>query len=159
MLHYLMPLAGSAAGKLGLGGASPYPADQMLANEERLLREFVEVCAQKRIAVILMPINPFYYQIRNTERNVRLSRWAAWRSDNMDMGWEAVIDRFNDVLIGVARQYGRQQGVYVFDVREYLDNQERETLYTDFIHHSPEGNRRVAQGLLEFMRAMEIVTL
>lgn len=75
------------------------------------------------------------------------------------MGWGTVIDRFNAVLIRVGREYGPQNGVYVFDVRGYLDNQDREALYTDFIHHSPEGNRRVAQGLFELMKAIGIVTL
>jgi hypothetical protein len=150
-----MKLGGSVVGKFSGGGALVYPPDLMLANEERLLRELIGVCASKRIALVLMPINPFYYQTKNTERNDRLSRWAAWRAETM--GWETVIDRFNDVLIRVAGQYGPRDGVYLFDVRAYFDDQEREPLYTDFIHHSPEGNRRVAQGLFAFMKAMEIV--
>jgi hypothetical protein len=153
--HYLTRLALSFASTSGEGGLLAYPLDGMLANEERLLQELIGVCAAKGMKLILMPINPFYYQTKGTERNDQLSRWGAWKAETM--GWQPVIERFNDVLIRVARQYGPGDGVYLFDVRAYLDDQEREPLYTDYIHHSPEGNRRVAQGLFEFMKATGIV--
>jgi hypothetical protein len=144
-------------GRLGWTGRSQaYPLDPMLANEERLLREFIGVCGREGTKVVLMPINPFYYQTKAREKNAQLSRWPAWRAETT--GWETVIDRFNEVLLRVAREAGPGQGVYLFDVREYLDGHEREPLYTDFIHHSPEGNRLVAQGLFEFLRAKGVVT-
>jgi hypothetical protein len=127
----------------------------MLANEERLLRELVGVCRAKGTKLILMPINPFYYQTARRERNVQLSRWEAWRADTM--GWESVIERYNEVLVRVAHEAGPDAGVYLFDVRAELDTQDREPLYTDFIHHSPEGNRRVAEGLFAFLKAKRII--
>jgi hypothetical protein len=155
-VHYATEFAVRALVLLARAGLLAYPIDEMLANEERLLREFIGVCASRHIKVVLLPINPFYYQTKRTEKNPELSRWAAWKSESME--WESVIDRFNDVLIRIAHRYGPGEGVYLFDVRAYLDDHDREPLYTDFIHHSPEGSRRVAQGLFEFVKAAGIVT-
>jgi hypothetical protein len=153
-LHHVLPVVGGLVGRFVGGQAGGYPLDPMLENEERLLRELIGTCSAKTIQLVLMPINPFYYQTKATEKNAQLSRWPAWRSESA--GADTVIEQFNQVLIRVARDYGPAQGVHVFDVRAYLDDQPRDGLYTDFIHHSPEGNQRVAQGLFEFLRAMNI---
>jgi hypothetical protein len=133
----------------------PQRKGEMLQNEERLLDAFTEECSKAGIAVILMPINLFYYQTSHTERNPQLSKWMAWQAENT--GWDGVFDAFNRVMADLAQRKGPESRVYFFDTREYLDNLDREPLYTDFIHHSPEGNQRVAQGLLEFMTAKRLL--
>lgn len=154
ILHYLAPLIGV------LGAVLPqslfgYPMEEMLANEERLLRELIDVCRSTGTTLVLLPINPFYYQTAERHRNEQLSRWAEWQGD--PMGWGSAIERFNEVLLRVAREAGPDAGVHVFDVRAYLDALDREPLYTDSIHHSPEGNRRVAEGLFAFLKAERIL--
>jgi hypothetical protein len=132
-------------------GDVPQQKDRMLQNEEKLLDEFTDECGKAGIAVILLPIDLFYYQTSHTEKNPQLSRWPAWQAQST--GWEAVFDDFNRVMAGVAHRKGPASGVYFFDTRACLDGEDREPLYVDFVHYSPEGNRRVAQGLLEFMAA------
>ncbi len=158
-LHYLVPVLMPVAGMLAAalpGSLFQVPEEAMLANEERLLHELIEVCRAKGTKLVLMPINPFYYQTTRRERNAQLSRWEAWRADTM--GWERTIERYNDVLVRVAHTAGPAAGVYLFDVRAELDAQDREPLYIDFIHHSAEGNRRVAEGLFTFLEANRIVS-
>ena len=49
-------------------------------------------------------------------------------------------------------------GVYFFDMRPVMDSQDRDMLYVDFIHHTPEGNRLVADTLFEFLMKDGMVT-
>lgn len=128
---------------------------RMLEHERRLLDALTDECAAAGIAVILLPVNPFYYQTTNTERNASLSRWPAWSREHA--GAETVFDAFNRVMAEVAEAKGPASGVYFFDVRAYLDGEDREPLYIDFIHHSAEGNRRVAHGLAELMAAQGLL--
>lgn len=143
-------LLGSRWLRFNTGGESAQ-REWMLQNAERLLEEFAEECAKAGIVAVLLPINLFYYQTRNAEKNPRLSRWAAWTAEGR--AGESVFEDFNRVMAGVAQRKGEAAGVYFFDVRAYLDEADREPLYVDFVHHSPEGSRRVAQGLLEFITA------
>ena len=136
-------------------GDVPQQKDQMLQNEEKLLDEFTEECSKAGIVVILMPIDLFYYQTSHTEKNPQLSKWMAWKTESR--GWEAVFDDFNRVMAELAQRKGPPSGVYFFDTRAYLDREDREPLYVDFVHYSPEGNRRVAQGLIEFMTAKRLL--
>src|SRR4029077_5463578 len=81
-LHHLLPLAGGVLGHLVGGQAGAYPLDPMLANEEQLLRELIAACVSRKIRLVLMPINPFYYQTKAIDKNAQLSRWPAWKSES-----------------------------------------------------------------------------
>ncbi len=134
-----------------------HPPTDMLSHVEHITKNFIERSIQSDTAVILMPIDPFYYQTANTDRNVQLARWESWKVASK--GWAQLFDQFNEVLIRIVQQYSEPDQVYFFDTRALLDELDRERLYADTIHYSPEGNRIVATGLLHFISERGLIQL
>ena len=125
-----------------------FPPDKMIKNVENTLDEYLKFFSDKGIAVILLPADPFYYQLKDTDKNGALSRWQLYKRNIMN--WRGIIDPFNEALREAAES-GRYKNVYFFDTREIMDREDRDKMYMDFIHYSPEGNRLVAEGLYRFL--------
>ncbi len=123
-----------------------YPDEAMIANLRRELTEFIAVCHQKSIPVVLIPVDPFYYQTVNFEKNRTLPLWT--NNSRYAELWKDLVTHYDDLLIDLSRT---NDGVYFFDTRKMLDEEDRGKMYIDYIHYSPAGNRRVAQGLYDFM--------
>jgi hypothetical protein len=119
----------------------------MLSNVKNELSSFGRFCRDQSITLILMPVDPFYYQTWHLERNATLSRWKD--SGEFIQLWQPVAADINGMLSQIARE---DSSIYFFDTRKLLDSEDRDLMYVDHIHYSPEGNRKVARALLEFMR-------
>ena len=111
-----------------------------------LLPEIIRFCRDNGIKVIFMPVDPFYYSDRNSPKNPKLDLWNENIND-VDI-WDETVKSYNDILAGHA---DKNENVYFFDSRTYLDDYDRNGLYLDYIHYSAEGNRIVAQGLFNFI--------
>lgn len=123
-----------------------FPVDQMIDNVEAVLNEGLRFCEERSIPVIIMPVDPFYYQADNTERNSQLSRWTSFR-DHIEM-WNKIVEQLNGILVKASNTY---PNVYFFDTRKVMDEQDRDEMYIDFIHYSPKGNQVIALALYHFL--------
>jgi lysophospholipase L1-like esterase len=121
-------------------------AGEMLQNVRLVLVEQLRFLSGHSIPVVLLPINPFYYQLAGQEKNAGLKNWKAMQVYVQD--WDELIRKYNEVLHSVAQE---TNNAYFLDLRESMDAKDRDRLYIDYIHHSPEGNRLVANDLLDFV--------
>jgi lysophospholipase L1-like esterase len=120
--------------------------DKMIRNVENVLREALSVCGERGIQVVLLPVDPFYYQTRNQTKNGDL---PVWKTHHMHFDlWDDLIRRLNQILADVNRTFPK---VFFFDTRVRLDGIDREKLYLDFLHYTPMGNRVIAEQLAEFL--------
>lgn len=144
-----------AALNMVLGDSQPeemhkdYPADRMLANVRKVLDENLKRCAVKGWPVILMSVDPFYYQTTNQDRNVSLSRWKNLEYVIRDWGWGRLAEDLNILMEAEASS---REGVYFFDTRPIFDQLDRDKLYKDWIHLSPLGAETVASELWRVMK-------
>lgn len=130
-----------------------YPDEEMLANLRRELEAFLASSKEKSIPVVLIPIDPFYYQTSNTQKNAGLPLWAQ-NKQYVEM-WQGMIKHYDDLLVELSDKHDL---VYFFDARKLLDATDRGPMYVDAFHYSPEGNRRVAEGLYEFLNSQGLLT-
>ncbi len=102
------------------------------------------------VIVILLPINPFYYQLENSDKNIELERWDHYSDPGNSLvnNWDQLIRDFNNVLHNVSNEF---DNVFFLDVRIAMDKKDRNDLYVDYIHLSPEGNRIQAELITEFL--------
>ncbi len=140
------------------GSLADYDPSIMLAALRQLLME--EMANLKRendqISVILLPINPFYYQIENTDRSTSLNRWEQYGAPQSGLvnTWDVLIRDFNDVLVDVSNQW---EHVYFLDVRILMDQMEREGLYEDYIHLTETGSKLQAEFVTQFMEENRLI--
>lgn len=140
-------------------GTQPeYDQEIMLSATHKLLTEELEnlVRENEQMAIILLPVNPFYYQLENTERNTSLGRWEQYGSPKSGLvnSWDKLIRDFNDVLLDVSNQL---EQVYFLDVRYLMDQTEREGLYVDFIHLSAAGSELQAELVTQFLEENQLI--
>lgn len=123
-----------------------YDGTEMIENARKVFRKELRFYRDHSIYVVLMPIDPFYYQLSGLEKNPSLTKWHTIR-DIVDAVDELVV-QYNNMLIEVSQEF---ENVYFFDTRVLMDAQNREEMYADHIHYSPKANRIVAQGLFNFL--------
>lgn len=129
-----------------------HPHDRLIEALQAQLDGFIEQLAARDIQLVLLPIDPFYYQVNNTERNKELSQWRA--QEATIESWGETISAVNDLLARTAAQHAR---VHFLDTRVLFDAVDRTGMFRDFIHLTPEGARFVADRLMEFLAANELV--
>jgi hypothetical protein len=100
--------------------------------------------------VILLPSNPFYYQLANSDRNSDLKFWDQYSGANSSLveDWDQNVRDFNSVLMDVSKNF---KNVYFLDVREAMDKENRDNYFVDFIHLSGEGSKYQAKIILELL--------
>lgn len=108
-----------------------------------LIRE----CEAKSIPIIFLPIDPFYYQTQNKERNGSLPLWN--RNGVYADVWDENVRGYDDLLIELSKNHS---SVHFLDTRQIFDELDRGELFTDAIHYSAKGNRLVAEGLEEMIK-------
>jgi len=128
-----------------------FPATDMLLELRRTLNSFDTICEKISAPIVLLPINPFYYQFENTSKNASLRNWSRWES-HVNLWNTAIID-FNEELEKAAIQ---SDCIFFFETQPFLDQTDRDAMYLDFIHLTPEGNRLIAEQLLGFMIAKDL---
>jgi hypothetical protein len=123
-----------------------YDGTEMLKNAGMILREELSFYRAHSVYVILMPIDPFYYQLSGMEKNPTLKQWRTFKE------WaEAVsglIVQYNHMLIEISREF---ENVFFFDTRPLVDARDRDEMYIDFMHYSAAANEIVAKGLFDFL--------
>jgi hypothetical protein len=137
---------------LVFGSAPPdkhlsYPGVAMLTNLRRTLNEIAAFCASHNIFVILLPIDPFYYQIHNRSKNESLENWQKYHE--IFMLWDSLISDFNNELLLASKN---SKNILFFDTRPIFDRTDRNTMYLDFIHYTSQGNRVIATALRDFLQ-------
>jgi len=123
-----------------------YDGTEMLRNAREVLQKELNFYRDHSIYVVLMPIDPFYYQLSGLEKNTTLTKWHTIK-DIVDAVDELVV-QYNHMLIEVSQEF---ENVFFFDTRVLMDAQNREEMYADHIHYSPKANRIVANGLFHFL--------
>lgn len=130
-----------------------YSDEQMNANLRKEIGSFLDECKAKSIPVVLIPIDPFYYQTANLEKNPTLPLWA--KNQQYVELWKGMITNYDNLLFELRDKHDL---VYVFDARQMFDAIDRGPMYVDAFHYSAEGNRRVAEGLLKFLNDEGLLT-
>ncbi len=124
----------------------PFADEAMLANLRGEMESFIASCKEKSIPVVLLPIDPFYYQTANMEKNQTLPLWA--QDQKYVELWRDMIAHYDGLLVELSDKHDL---VYFFDTRKLMDATDRGKMYVDAFHYSPEGNRLVAEGLYELL--------
>lgn len=124
---------------------------EMLENLRTVLRGELSFFKGISIPVILMPINPFYYQLSGQEKNVTLKNWKECKLFVAD--WDQLVKDYNDTLLKVSQEI---PDAYFLDMRTVMDSQDRNALYLDYMHYTSEGNRLVAETLFAFLAKRRI---
>ena len=110
--------------------------------------------ARQDIVLILLPINPFYYQTIKRNENSSLSLWKSSYEKYYDV-WDKLFQDFNMVLAKIA---ANRKNVYFADTRALMDERGREGLYLDFSHYTEEGNQLVAKFLYAFIKERQLLS-
>lgn len=146
-----------AIGRLVRGALSADPPEESFgrfANEgltaflRTMLIERLSIIADSGVRVILLPINPFYYQTANADRNPSLHASSQPNFEAYHRATDETVTAVNGVLREVADSV---QGVEFIDVRVWMDDVDRAPLYIDYLHHTAEGNQMLADRLAEQM--------
>lgn len=124
-----------------------YPDEEMLKAVRGQIEEFIKNCEAKSIPVVLVPIDPFYYQTANFDKNPSLPLWKNHTA--YVEKWKEILLHYDDMLLDISNKH---DSVYFFDVRKQFDATERGKLFSDFIHYSADGNELLADGLYQFMK-------
>jgi hypothetical protein len=135
------------------GSLSASKTDAMLEHARQVLLAELTFFEGHSMAVVLLPIDPFYYQLKNQNQNQRLEGWQQYNQYVTE--WDALIRRYNDVLREVSREF---PNTYFFDSRVVMDAHDRNVLYLDYLHRSPIGNKILASALAEFLMERKLTT-
>jgi hypothetical protein len=129
-----------------------YPDDAMIANLRAELNDFLTDCEARSISVVLLPIDPFYYQTANADRNENLFLWSQNRQ-YVD-AWRGTIGHYDELLAEMARTH---RNVYFLDTRRAMDENDRDKIFVDAVHYSATGNKIVAESLAALLKKEHIL--
>jgi lysophospholipase L1-like esterase len=147
-------LVASASPKMTTRNYEKYSSSKMVNAVKFELSNFIRFCQARNIRVILMPVDPFYYQIDNTEKNSSLPLY--YKNKLYVEAWKEMINEYNNMIIEISNS--NSNSVYFLDTRKIMDKEDRSKMYVDFIHYSPAGNQKIAQRLSSFMKEKHILT-
>jgi hypothetical protein len=129
-----------------------YDGTEMLENARTILRKELSFYRDRSVKVVLMSIDPFYYQLSGVEKNPGLKKWPIFKE------WaEAVSElvvRYNHMLIEISREF---DNAFFFDTRPLVDARDRDEMYVDFMHYSVKANKIVAKGLFDFLTQQQLL--
>lgn len=127
---------------------------EMLRNVKISLERNLEFCSRRGIKVVLFPVNPFYYQTKNFNKNSNLAHWQEYQRYLRD--WVPVINSLNALLVEETKSH---PNALFFDIRSILDNYDRDKMYLDYIHCSPHGNAVIAREFFYFLERKHLISL
>jgi len=129
-----------------------YDGTEMVGNAREILQKELSFYQDHSIYIVLMPIDPFYYQLSGLEKNNSLSKWHTIR--DIVEAVDELVFQYNNMLIEVSQEF---ENVFFFDTRPLMDAENREEMYVDHIHYSPEANKIVAKGLFDFLTQHQLL--
>ncbi len=106
------------------------------------------------VPVILLPVDPYFYQTAQTERNRALVARQSPMLQQYYQRWAPIAAALDARLTHEAAAH---PATFFYDSRATLDAEERQGLYLDHIHYSARGSALVAQGLLRFLQARQLL--
>jgi len=124
----------------------------MLQHVTEEVSRLAEWCEEQQIPLVLVALNPFYYQTKNTHKNPTLRLWKDYY--NLSNLWSEMFTEVNTVLRNASERY---KNVYFCDLRPRFDEQDRDSMYIDFIHFNNAGNHFAAEELLQFLDQRKIM--
>jgi lysophospholipase L1-like esterase len=125
-----------------------WPATPIVQEMQKNLREFLATCRERDIKVVVLPVDPFYYQTKNQDKNPSLPSWQVY--ETYIVNWTDCIDEFNAAL---RQELALHKDAWFFDTRPIFDATDRREMYVDYIHYSDKGNAIVADELLRFLES------
>lgn len=129
-----------------------YEGSDMLEMVRETLYRELGFYRKHGIPVVLMPIDPFYYQLSNLDKNTGLKKWK--QLQYIVKAARNLIYQFNDQLIEISKGFDH---VYFLDTRPILDRHNRDETHIDHIHYSGIGARIVARHLLDFLLEKQLI--
>jgi len=98
--------------------------------------------------IILLPINPFYYQLDNTANNENLDRFEKFSADYYMIFVKNLNQIFNQALEEVSEKF---DFVFFLDIREAMDKTDRDPFFSDYIHLTGEGAKFQAEKIVDYL--------
>ena len=141
--------ASVASAAPGANGRSPEA--WMLESVRSDLREQLAFWNQHHVLIVLMPFNPFYYQLTHLEKNkdLRVLR-DVYKNNLKEMDeWDGMTRKYNDVLREVAAEFPNAR---YLETRAIFDAEDRNIIYGDYAHFVPKGHRRMAEVLYDYLK-------
>lgn len=129
-----------------------YDGTEMFTHVRKILMEELNFYRDQSINIVLLPIDPFYYQLSNRVKNVTLRKWK--RLKFVVEAIDELVFQYNNLLMEVSQKF---DNVFFFDTRPIMDNQNREEMYADHVHFSGRGNRIVAEKLFNFLSERQLI--
>ncbi len=120
-----------------------------------MLKRELDAVLAKGISIVLMPVNPCYYQSLAKEDQSQkqvCSGYAGYLK--LSQEWDRAIIGINTIIKDLSHEYER---VYFLDTVQFLDHLGRENLYLDFIHFFPKGNYIIAEKLAKFLEEHQLL--
>ena len=136
------------------GGRSP--EEVMLEAARSDLREQLAFWNERHVLIVLMPFNPFYYQLAHQEKNADLRVLREVYKNNLAemREWDGAIRRYNDVLRAVAAEFPNTR---YLETRTIFDEENRNLIYGDYAHFVPNGHARMAEVLYDYLREQHVI--
>jgi hypothetical protein len=129
-----------------------YDGTEMLKNARMVLKKELSFYRDHSVSVVLMPIDPFYYQLSGMEENPTLKKWRTFK-EWVDAVKELIV-QYNHMLIDVSKEF---ENVFFFDTRPLVNAHDRNEMYVDFMHYSAKANKIVAKGLFDFLTQQQLL--
>jgi lysophospholipase L1-like esterase len=120
----------------------------LVAHLEGMLSDRLAALEDQGISVVLLPINPFYYQVYHRERNASLEQFGEPSFRKYADATAGAVEAVNTILASASQRWPH---TYYLDLRASFDELDRGALYHDYVHHTPEGSRVAAEMLADFL--------
>jgi len=130
----------------------PYNSDAMLKHLDHELNWIAMFAYENNTPLVLLPIDPFYYQTYRKEKNKDLILWE--KEKRYVEAWDVIIEQVNHLL---QKKANKNKNCYFFDTRPYFDKTNRDLMYIDFIHYSKDGNQYMAELLYNFFEKNKLL--
>jgi lysophospholipase L1-like esterase len=128
----------------------------MLQGVRSNLREQLAFWNDRQVLIVLMPFNPFYYQLAHQEKNADLRVLREVYHNNLKemTEWDGLIRRLNDVLRAVAAEFPNTR---YLETRAIFDEEDRNVIYGDYAHFYPKGHVRMAEVLYDYLKEQHVI--
>lgn len=147
LAYYASPAVQPLSGPAVAYASRAAEDDAMLDHVRTSLREALAYWAPWKTPIVLLPINPFYYQFRNLQKNGRLRVMDdVYHGRLTEMkDWDALTRRFNQLLEETAAEFPDAR---FLETREIFDDEDRDSAYDGYSHLAPPGHALMAKILI-----------
>ena len=145
LVHYVRSATRRTINHAAARSDADWPTDAVEHHLQKALGRFLRARAAEGMQVVVLPIDPFYYQTKSRKLNSTLP--LAEANQPYLENWTGMIERLNHCLREICEG---NSAAHFFDTRAIFDEVDRSRMYLDYIHLTTEGNQLLAERLFDF---------